>query len=81
MPGVLRLAAAALVLALSGCSDGASCDELPALTQERDAARQESARLQTAHDRGEATEEQLDAAHDRTHDLDTRVFDLSQKCD
>ena len=78
---MLRMAAAALLAGLLGCSSGASCDDLPGLTEQRDAARQESARLEAEHARGEATEAELDASHDRTHDLDTRVFDLSQTCD
>jgi ABC-type enterochelin transport system substrate-binding protein len=74
------VAAAALLAALAGCSTGTSCDDLAALTAERDAARQEWTRLEAGHAKGEATEQQVEAAHEQAHVLDTRVYDLAQKC-
>ena len=67
---------ALLTLALTGCS-GASCDELPALTAERDAARADYlVRAQASG--GDADE--LGAADDAVHELDARVYDLEQSC-
>jgi hypothetical protein len=77
----MRVLLVALAVLAAGCSSGSSCDELPDLTRQRDAARQDAARLSTAHDNGQATEAELDKAHDVMHELDRRVYDLAQSCD
>lgn len=72
----MRLAlASAAVLLLAGCSDS-SCDELPGLVQERDGLR--AAYAQVAAEQGDG--EEVDAAHDRMHAVEERVFDLEQAC-
>ena len=67
---------ALLAAALTGCS-GASCDELPGLTAERDAAR---ADLLTRQRAPGADPEELGAADDAVHALDAQVYDLEQSC-
>ena len=66
---------------LSGCSGGASCDDLTRLTAERDEARAAFAEVTKRIEAGTAQQDELDAAHDVMHGLDTRVYELGQACD
>ena len=59
---------------LAGC--GSSCDELPALTTERDAMR--AAYLELV--RSGASPEETERADDRLHAVERQVFDLEQGC-
>ena len=68
---VLVLAAGA---ALAGC--GASCDELPRLTAERDALR--SSYLDLV--RSGASPEEAERADERLHAVERQVFDLEAGC-
>ena len=61
---------------LAGCA-GRSCDDLPALRADRDAARTAFTRLVEP---GTAPPEVLVKADDDLHALDRRVFDLEQSC-
>lgn len=76
------LAAALLVVVLTGCSSGRSCDELGALVEQRDAARDEFSALVADRSTGRAvTEAEVEALHDRLHDLEQRAYDLEQQCE
>jgi hypothetical protein len=70
------LAAAAAVLALSGCA-GTSCDALAGLRAERDALRTDYLALA----RSGATGAESEAADGRLHALERRVYDLERDCD
>ena len=76
-----RLLAPLLVaMLLSGCSSDPACGDLAALTAERDEARASFAEVTKRIEAGSASEDELDAAHDVMHDLDTRVHDLAEAC-
>lgn len=70
------LVAVGLAANLTACT-GSSCDDLPALTAERDAARDAYAELIAS---GAATTQQTEEGDARTHALDRRVYDLEQSC-
>ena len=73
-PVVLLAVTASL---LTGCS-GRSCDELPALRAERDAARQAYAEL-TAD--GTAPPEVPGPADEDLHAIERQVLDAEQRCE
>ena len=75
-----RLLGPLLVAVLTAGCSGSSCDDLAALTAERDEARAAFAEVTKRIEAGSATDDELDAAHDVMHDLDTRVHDLAQSC-
>ncbi len=60
---------------LAGCA-GSSCDDLPALRAERDAARQDYLELSS----GGAGDKVTAAADEELHALDARVYDLERSC-
>ena len=79
MPAALParlLAAAALAVGLSACS-GSSCDALPDLRAERDAARAAYGELLRT---GTAGPEETELADEGVHALDRQVYDLEQTC-
>lgn len=76
---LLAVAAALGGTLATGCS-GSSCEDLPALTDRRDEARDRYEAVSTERAAGRATEQQLDEAHDVMHGLDTRVYDLGASC-
>lgn len=76
VPALLMLAALVLVPLLAGCA-GRSCDELPALRAERDAARQDYADLVSA---GTAPPEVTAPADEELHEVERTVFDAEQAC-
>ena len=70
---VLVSVAAAL---LTGCA-GRSCDELPALTAERDAARQDYLALARP---GASPAEVTEPADAELHAIERQVLELEQRC-
>ena len=73
----LLLAAAVL----TGCSSGQGCGDLPKVTAERDAAREQWRLVLSAARAGTATDADVSEAHDRMHALDARAYDLRQSCE
>lgn len=62
---------------LTGCS-GRSCDELPGLQAEREAARQ--AQVERTKPGSGVPVEQQGEGDDALHELEGRVFQLEQEC-
>ncbi len=75
----MRLLLLPLVLTtlLAGCG-GQSCDELPALQAERDAARQQQ--IERTAPGSTLSEDEKGEADDALHELEGRVFRLEQEC-
>lgn len=70
------LAGTSLVLALAACT-GASCEALPGLRAERDAARASYAELTGS---GTAKADESERADEEVHALDRQVYELEQSC-
>ena len=65
---------------VTGCT-GDGCGDLPGVTAERDAAREQWRLVLSAARAGTATDADVSEAHDRMHALDARAYDLRQSCE
>lgn len=76
------LAACAVVVGAAACRSGQSCEGLDALTQQRDAARQDYAALvDEGRTGGPAAADDVDAAHDRMHEAEAGHEQLRAACE
>lgn len=75
MTRLLVLASVAAAL-LTGCA-GRSCDELPGLTADRDAARRDYLALARP---GVSPVEVTEPADAELHEMERQVYDLEQRC-